>query len=174
MLGNFSFGDYFKERAIELAWNLITKDFGLDKNRLYFTVFYEDEEAFKLWKKITGFGEDRIIKISTSDNFWSMGETGPCGPCSEIFFDHGEKLNGGLPGTKDQDGDRYIEIWNLVFMQFEQVSKDKRITLPKPSVDTGMGLERITALLEGSNDNYSTDLFQPIINESTKLCGNES
>ena len=164
MLGNFSFGDYFKERAIELAWNLITKDFGLDKNRLYFTVFNEDDEAFNLWKKITGFGEDRIIKISTSDNFWSMGETGPCGPCSEIFFDHGDHLMGGLPGTKDQDGDRYIEIWNLVFMQFEQVSKDKRINLPKPSVDTGMGLERITALLQGTHDNYKTDHFIKLIN----------
>ena len=164
MLGNFSFGDYFKERAIELAWNLITKDFGLDKNRLYFTVFNEDDEAFNLWKKITGFGEDRIIKISTSDNFWSMGETGPCGPCSEIFFDHGDHLKGGLPGTKDQDGDRYIEIWNLVFMQFEQVSKDKRINLPKPSVDTGMGLERITALLQGTHDNYKTDHFIKLIN----------
>ena len=163
MLGNFSFGDYFKERAIELAWNLITKDFGLDKNRLYFTVFNEDEEALKLWKKITGFGEDRIIKISTSDNFWSMGETGPCGPCSEIFFDHGDNLKGGLPGTKDQDGDRYIEIWNLVFMQFEQISKDKRINLPKPSVDTGMGLERITALLQGTHDNYKTDHFEKLI-----------
>ena len=164
MLGNFSFGDYFKERAIELAWNLITKDFGLDKNRLYFTVFNEDDEAFNLWKKITGFGDDRIIKISTSDNFWSMGETGPCGPCSEIFFDHGDHLKGGLPGTKDQDGDRYIEIWNLVFMQFEQVSKDKRINLPKPSVDTGMGLERITALLQGTHDNYKTDHFIKLIN----------
>ena len=164
MLGNFSFGDYFKERAIELAWNLITKDFGLDKKRLYFTVFNEDEEAFKLWKKITGFGDDRIIKISTSDNFWSMGETGPCGPCSEIFFDHGDHLKGGLPGTKDQDGDRYIEIWNLVFMQFEQISKDKRIDLPKPSVDTGMGLERITALLQGTHDNYKTDHFIKLIN----------
>ena len=122
-LGNFSFGDYFKEKAIHLAWNLITKDFGLDKNRLYFTVFSEDDEAFNLWKKITGFGDDRIIKIPTSDNFWSMGETGPCGPCSEIFYDHGDHLKGGLPGTKDQDGDRYIEIWNLVFMQFEQVYK---------------------------------------------------
>ena len=164
MLGNFSFGDYFKERAIELAWNLITKDFGLDKNRLYFTVFNEDEEAFNLWKKITGLEEDRIIKISTSDNFWSMGETGPCGPCSEIFFDHGDHLKGGLPGTKDQDGDRYIEIWNLVFMQFEQISKDKRINLPKPSVDTGMGLERITALLQGTHDNYQTDHFKKLIN----------
>jgi len=164
MLGNFSFGDYFKERAIELAWNLVTKDFGLDKNRLYFTVFNEDEEAFNLWKKITGLGEDKIIKISTSDNFWSMGETGPCGPCSEIFYDHGDQLKGGLPGTKDQDGDRYIEIWNLVFMQFEQVSKDKRINLPKPSVDTGMGLERITALLQGTHDNYETDHFKKLIN----------
>ena len=164
MLGNFSFGDYFKERAIKLAWDLVTKDFGLNKNRLYFTVFNEDEEAFKLWKKITGLGEDKIIKISTSDNFWSMGETGPCGPCSEIFYDHGDHLKGGLPGTKDQDGDRYIEIWNLVFMQFEHVSKDKRINLPKPSVDTGMGLERITALLQGTHDNYETDHFKKLIN----------
>jgi len=163
MLGNFSFGDYFKEKAIELAWNLITKDFGLDKNRLYFTVFHEDDEAYNLWKKISGLGEDKIIRIKTSDNFWSMGETGPCGPCSEIFFDHGEKLKGGLPGTKEQDGDRYIEIWNLVFMQFEQISKDKRINLPKPSVDTGMGLERIAALLQGTHDNYATDHFKKLI-----------
>ena len=163
MLGNFSFGDYFKERAIELAWNLITKDFGIDKNKLYFTVFNEDDEAFNLWKKITGFGDDRIIKISTSDNFWSMGETGPCGPCSEIFYDHGDQLSGGLPGTKEQDGDRYIEIWNLVFMQFEQISKNKRINLPKPSVDTGMGLERITALLQGTHDNYKSDHFKKLI-----------
>ena len=169
MLGNFSFGDYFKERAIELAWNLITKDFGLDKKRLYFTVYSEDEEAFNLWKKITGVNEDRIIKIPTSDNFWSMGETGPCGPCSEIFFDHGDKLKGGLPGTKDQDGDRYIEIWNLVFMQFEQVSKDKRINLPKPSVDTGMGLERIAALLQGTHDNYETDHFKKIISATAEV-----
>ncbi len=168
MLGNFSFGDYFKERAIELAWNLITKDFGLDKNRLYFTVFKEDDEAFNLWKKISGFGDDRVIKISTSDNFWSMGETGPCGPCSEIFFDHGDHLKGGLPGSKDQDGDRFIEIWNLVFMQFEQVSKDKRINLPKPSVDTGMGLERITALLQGTHDNYATDHFKKLIQASSE------
>ncbi len=164
MLGNFSFGDYFKERAIELAWNLVTKDFGLDKNRLYFTVFNEDEEALNLWKKISGLGEDKVIKISTSDNFWSMGETGPCGPCSEIFYDHGDHLKGGLPGTKDQDGDRYIEIWNLVFMQFEQISKEKRINLPKPSVDTGMGLERIAALLQGTHDNYKTDHFKKLIN----------
>ena len=169
MLGNFSFGDYFKEKAIELAWNLITKDFGLDKNKLYFTVFKEDEEAFNLWKKISGFSNDRIIKISTSDNFWSMGETGPCGPCSEIFFDHGDHLKGGLPGSKDQDGDRYIEIWNLVFMQFEQISKEKRINLPKPSVDTGMGLERIAALLQGTHDNYKTDHFQKLIQSTSEV-----
>ena len=177
MLGNFSFGDYFKERAIELAWNLITKDFGLDKNRLYFTVFNEDEEAFKLWKKISGLNENRIIKISTSDNFWSMGETGPCGPCSEIFYDHGDHLKGGLPGSKDQDGDRYIEIWNLVFMQYEQVSKDKRIDLPKPSVDTGMGLERMAALLQGTHDNYKTDHFLKLIDsisETVKVKPNEN
>ena len=169
MLGNFSFGDYFKDRGIELAWNLITKDFGIDKNKLYFTVFNEDDEAFNIWKKITGFGEDRIIKISTADNFWSMGETGPCGPCSEIFYDHGDHLIGGLPGTKNQDGDRYIEIWNLVFMQFEQVSKSKRINLPKPSVDTGMGLERIAALLQGTHDNYKTDHFIKLINSTAEV-----
>ncbi len=163
MLGNFSFGDYFKDRAIELAWNLITKDFGLDKNRLYVTVYHEDDEAFNLWKKIAGFNDDKIIRIATSDNFWSMGETGPCGPCSEIFYDHGEHLKGGLPGSKDEDGDRFIEIWNLVFMQFEQISKEKRINLPKPSVDTGMGLERIAALLQGTHDNYKTDHFKKLI-----------
>ena len=168
MLGNFSFGDYFKEKAIDLAWNLITKEFGLDKNKLYFTVFNEDEEAFNLWKKISGFGDERIIKISTSDNFWSMGETGPCGPCSEIFYDHGDHLKGGLPGTKEQDGDRFIEIWNLVFMQFEQISKDKRINLPKPSVDTGMGLERIAALLQGTHDNYKTDHFKKLIQSTSE------
>jgi alanyl-tRNA synthetase len=163
MLGNFSFGDYFKERAIELAWNLVTKDFGIDKKRIYVTVFHEDDEAFKFWKKIAGFSDDRIIRIPTLDNFWSMGETGPCGPCSEIFFDHGDHLRGGLPGTKDQEGDRYIEIWNLVFMQFEQVTKEKRINLPKPSVDTGMGLERTAALLQGTYDNYETDHFKKLI-----------
>ena len=177
MLGNFSFGDYFKERAIELAWNLITKDFGLDKNRLYVTVFHEDDEAFNFWKKIAGFSDDRIIRIATSDNFWSMGETGPCGPCSEIFYDHGDHLKGGLPGSKDEDGDRYIEIWNLVFMQFEQVSKEKRINLPKPSVDTGMGLERIAALLQGTHDNYETDHFKKLIqsiSDILKIKPNES
>jgi alanyl-tRNA synthetase len=169
MLGNFSFGDYFKEKAIHYAWNLITKDFGIDKNRLYVTVFHEDDEAFNFWKKIAGFGEDRIIRISTSDNFWSMGETGPCGPCSEIFYDHGDHLKGGLPGTPEEDGDRFIEIWNLVFMQYEQVSKDKRINLPKPSVDTGMGLERIAALLQGTHDNYETDHFKKIIQSTSEI-----
>jgi alanyl-tRNA synthetase len=169
MLGNFSFGDYFKEQAIHYAWDLITKDFGIDKNKLYVTVFHEDDEAFNFWKKIAGFSDDRIIRIATSDNFWSMGETGPCGPCSEIFFDHGDHLPGGLPGTKDEDGDRFIEIWNLVFMQFEQVTKDKRINLPKPSVDTGMGLERIAALLQGTHDNYETDHFKKIINSASEI-----
>ena len=163
MLGNFSFGDYFKEKAISLAWDLITKEFGINKDKLYVTVFKEDDDAFNLWKKIASLNESRIIRIATSDNFWSMGEVGPCGPCSEIFFDHGDHLKGGLPGTKDQDGDRFIEIWNLVFMQFEQVTKDKRIDLPKPSVDTGMGLERISALLQGSHDNYTTDHFKKLI-----------
>ncbi len=169
MLGNFSFGDYFKEKAIHYAWDLITKDFGLDKSRLYVTVFHEDDEAFNFWKKIAGFSDNRIIKISTSDNFWSMGETGPCGPCSEIFYDHGDHLKGGLPGSKDEDGDRFIEIWNLVFMQYEQVSKDKRINLPKPSVDTGMGLERIAALLQGTHDNYETDHFQKLIQSTSEI-----
>ncbi len=169
MLGNFSFGDYFKDRAIELAWNLITKEFGLNKDRLYVTVYHDDDEAFNYWKKIAGLSENKIIRIATSDNFWSMGETGPCGPCSEIFYDHGDHLEGGLPGTKNEDGDRYIEIWNLVFMQFEQISKDKRINLPKPSVDTGMGLERIAALLQGTHDNYETDHFKKIINSAAEI-----
>ena len=169
MLGNFSFGDYFKEEAIFFAWNLITKEFGISKDKLCMTVYSEDDEAFNLWKKITGFNENKIIKISTSDNFWSMGDTGPCGPCSEIFYDHGEKLKGGPPGSKDQDGDRFIEIWNLVFMQFEQVTKDKRINLPKPSVDTGMGLERMTAVLQGTHDNYEIDLFKKLIDASAEI-----
>ncbi|MDC0876138.1 alanine--tRNA ligase [Candidatus Pelagibacter sp.] len=169
MLGNFSFGDYFKEQAIHYAWNLITKDFGIDKDRLYVTVYHKDDEAFNYWKKIAGFSDDKIIRIATSDNFWSMGETGPCGPCSEIFYDHGDHLKGGLPGTVDEDGDRFIEIWNLVFMQFEQISKDKRIDLPKPSVDTGMGLERIAALLQGTHDNYETDHFKKIINSASEI-----
>ena len=167
MLGNFSFGDYFKEQAISYAWDLITKDFGIDKNRLYVTVFHKDDVAFNFWKKIAGLKEDRIIRIATSDNFWSMGETGPCGPCSEIFYDHGDHLKGGLPGTKDEDGDRFIEIWNLVFMQYEQISKEKRIDLPKPSVDTGMGLERVAALLQGTHDNYETDHFKKLIQSTS-------
>jgi alanyl-tRNA synthetase len=163
MLGNFSFGDYFKELAIELAWNLITKEFGLAKDRLLTTVFSADEDAFRLWKKIAGLPESRIIRISTSDNFWAMGDTGPCGPCSEIFYDHGEHIAGGPPGSADAEGDRFIEIWNLVFMQFEQVTKDERIELPRPSIDTGMGLERIGAVLQGTHDNYETDLFRALI-----------
>ncbi len=169
MLGNFSFGDYFKEQAIHHAWSLLTKDFNLPKEKLLVTVFYEDNDAFNLWKKIAGLNESKIIKISTSDNFWSMGDTGPCGPCSEIFYDHGEKLKGGPPGSLDEDGDRFIEIWNLVFMQYEQISKEKRIELPKPSVDTGMGLERMTAVLQGTHDNYKIDHFQKIMAASSDL-----
>ena len=169
MLGNFSFGDYFKEQAIVHAWNLLTKDFGLPKEKLLVTVFHEDEDSFKLWKKIAGLSENKIIKIKTSDNFWSMGDTGPCGPCSEIFYDHGDKLQGGPPGSPNEDGDRFIEIWNLVFMQFEQISKDKRIILPKPSVDTGMGLERMTAVLQGTHDNYNIDHFKKIISASSEI-----
>jgi alanyl-tRNA synthetase len=163
MLGNFSFGDYFKESAIKFAWELITKDYGISKEKLTVTVFHEDDEAFNLWKKIAGLQDSRIIRIKTNDNFWSMGDTGPCGPCSEIFYDHGEHLKGGPPGSVDQDGNRFVEIWNLVFMQFEQISKDKRVNLPKPSVDTGMGLERIAAVLQGTHDNYQIDLFKNII-----------
>jgi len=169
MLGNFSFGDYFKDVAIELAWNLITKEFGLSKNKLSVSVYHNDEEAFNLWKKIAGLPENKIYKISTNDNFWSMGELGPCGPCSEIFYDHGDHLSGGPPGSKDADGDRFIEIWNLVFMQFEQISKEKRINLPKPSVDTGMGLERISALLQGTHDNYQTDHFKNLISSASEI-----
>jgi alanyl-tRNA synthetase len=169
MLGNFSFGDYFKEQAIVHAWNLLTKDFKLPKEKLLVTVFHEDEDSFNLWKKIAGLSEDKIIKIKTSDNFWSMGDTGPCGPCSEIFYDHGNKLQGGPPGSHNEDGDRFIEIWNLVFMQFEQISKEKRITLPKPSVDTGMGLERMTAVLQGTHDNYNIDHFKKIISASSEI-----
>jgi alanyl-tRNA synthetase len=169
MLGNFSFGDYFKEQAITHAWNLLTKDFGLPKEKLLVTVFNEDNDAFNLWKKIAGLSENKIIKISTSDNFWSMGDTGPCGPCSEIFYDHGDKLQGGPPGSTDEDGDRFIEIWNLVFMQYEQISKEKRIDLPKPSVDTGMGLERMTAVLQGTHDNYKIDHFQKIMSASSDI-----
>ncbi|MCE9521673.1 MAG: alanine--tRNA ligase [Alphaproteobacteria bacterium] len=168
MLGNFSFGDYFKDVAIELAWNLITKEFQLDKSRLLVTVYADDDEAAGLWKKIAGFPESKIIRIASSDNFWSMGETGPCGPCSEIFYDYGDKIQGGPPGSPEQDGDRYVEFWNNVFMQFDQVSKDKRVALPKPSIDTGMGLERIASILQGQTDNYDTDLFRRLIDASAQ------
>jgi len=174
MLGNFSFGDYFKDDAIKFSWDLITKKLGIDKTKLLVTVFNEDEDAYNLWKKIAGLGDDKVIKISTSDNFWSMGDIGPCGPCSEIFYDHGDQYPGGPPGSPDEDGDRFIEIWNLVFMQFEQINSSERINLPKPSIDTGMGLERITALLNSTNDNYNTDLFNPLINKSIQLLNNES
>ncbi len=174
MLGNFSFGDYFKEEAIYFAWNLLTKEFGLDKNKLYATVYHTDDEAASYWKKIAGFSDDRIIRIDTNDNFWSMGDTGPCGPCSEIFYDHGGHIPGGLPGTPEQDGDRFIEIWNMVFMQFEQIDKDTRIELPKKSIDTGMGLERVTAILQNVHDNYDIDLFRDLISVSADLTGRKA
>jgi alanyl-tRNA synthetase len=163
MLGNFSFGDYFKPLAIELAWNLITKEFGLTKDRLLVTVYHDDDDAAALWKKIAGFPDSKIIRIPTSDNFWQMGDTGPCGPCSEIFIDQGEALQGGPPGSPDEDGDRFLEFWNLVFMQFEQIEPGNRIPLPRPSIDTGMGLERIAAILQGVHSNYDTDLFRTLI-----------
>jgi alanyl-tRNA synthetase len=171
MLGNFSFGDYFKERAIELAWNLITKEFGLDAKRLLVTVYHTDDEAFGLWKKIAGLSDDKIIRIPTSDNFWAMGDTGPCGPCSEIFYDHGDHIWGGPPGSPEEDGDRFIEIWNLVFMQYEQLSKEERVDLPRPSIDTGMGLERVAAVLQGKHDNYDIDLFRALIEASEEATG---
>ncbi len=171
MLGNFSFGDYFKDQAIELAWNLITKEYGLPADKLLVTVYSEDEDAATLWKKIAGLTDDKIMRIPTSDNFWSMGDTGPCGPCSEIFFDHGDKIPGGPPGSPNEDGDRFIEIWNLVFMQYEQVSKDERIGLPRPSIDTGMGLERLTAVLQGKHDNYDIDLMRALIEDVASKTG---
>jgi alanyl-tRNA synthetase len=173
MLGNFSFGDYFKDFAIELAWNLVTKEYGLDEDRLLVTVYAEDDQAFDLWKKIAGLPEQRIIRIATSDNFWSMGETGPCGPCSEIFYDHGEGIPGGPPGSPDEDGDRFVEIWNLVFMQFEQVTPEKRVELPKPSIDTGMGLERTAAVMQGRHDNYDIDLMRALIEASAEATGTD-
>jgi alanyl-tRNA synthetase len=163
MLGNFSFGDYFKDRAIELAWNLVTKEFGVPAEKLLATVYIDDDEAFALWKKISGLPERRILRIAGSDNFWAMGETGPCGPCSEIFYDHGEHIPGGPPGSLDADGDRFVEIWNLVFMQYEQLAGGKRLDLPRPSIDTGMGLERMAAVLQGTHDNYKIDLFGALI-----------
>jgi len=163
MMGNFSFGDYFKENAIELAWNLITKEFELPTDKLLVTVYADDDEAYDLWKKIGGLSEDKIIRIGTSDNFWTMGDTGPCGPCSEIFYDHGDHIWGGRPGTPEEDGDRFIEIWNLVFMQYEQYANGDRTDLPNPSIDTGMGLERFAALMQGTHDNYKTDMFKTLI-----------
>src|ERR1700674_1406720 len=171
MLGNFSFGDYFKERAIELAWNLCTKTYELAKERLLITVYIDDEDAFKLWKKIAGLPDSRILRIAGSDNFWAMGETGPCGPCSEIFYDHGAQIPGGPPGSAEAEGDRFIEIWNLVFMQYEQIAAGKRVDLPRPSIDTGMGLERMAAVMRGTYDNYEIDLFRAIIHAIADLTG---
>ncbi|MFM2045138.1 MAG: alanyl-tRNA synthetase AlaS [Pseudomonadota bacterium] len=175
MLGNFSFGDYFKDDAIKFAWDLITKEYGLPKDRLCVTVYHTDDEAADIWKKVAGIGDDKIIRIPTSDNFWMMGDTGPCGPCSEIFFDHGPHIPGGPPGSAEQDGDRFIEIWNLVFMQYEQVPDGeggfKRLSLPKPSIDTGMGLERLAAVLQGVHDNYDTDLLRALILASADATG---
>jgi alanyl-tRNA synthetase len=171
MLGNFSFGDYFKEGAIEYAWELLTKVFELPPEKLLVTVYADDDEAHRLWKKIAGLPDDKIIRIASSDNFWSMGDTGPCGPCSEIFFDHGSHIPGGPPGSPDEDGDRFVEIWNLVFMQYEQFADGERTALPKPSIDTGMGLERIAAVLQGVHDNYDVDLFRALIAASRALVG---
>ncbi len=173
MLGNFSFGDYFKEQAIHHAWTLVTKDFGLPKDKLTVTVFSEDEEAAALWKKLAGLPEERIIRIPTSDNFWRMGDTGPCGPCSEIFYDHGDKIWGGPPGTPEEGGDRFIEIWNLVFMQFEEGPPGTRVALPRPSIDTGMGLERFAAILQGKHDNYDTDTLRALILASAEATGQD-
>ncbi len=169
MLGNFSFGDYFKERAIALAWELITKDFAISPERLLVTVYIDDDDAFKLWKKIAGLPDKKILRIAGSDNFWSMGDTGPCGPCAEIFYDHGDHIPGGPPGSAEANGDRFIEIWNLVFMQYEQLEGGKRIDLPRPSIDTGMGLERIAAVLQGTHDNYAIDLFANLIEHIAEL-----
>ncbi len=174
MLGNFSFGDYFKEQAITHAWTLLTREWGLPKDKLLVTVYHTDDEAFGLWQKIAGLSDDRIIRIPTSDNFWSMGDTGPCGPCSEIFYDHGEHIFGGPPGSPDEDGDRFIEIWNLVFMQFEQAADGTRTNLPSPSIDTGMGLERIAAVMQGEHDNYDTDTFRALIAASESLTGTKA
>src|SRR5689334_11311555 len=174
MLGNFSFGDYFKDRAIELAWNLLTKEWGLSGDRLTATVYHTDDEAFDLWKKISGLPESRIIRIPTKDNFWSMGDDGPCGPCSEIFYDHGDHIPGGPPGSPDEDGDRFTEVWNLVFMQYEQAAGEIVSELPKKSIDTGMGLERIAAVLQGTTDNYETDTFRALIAASTELTSNNN
>ena len=173
MLGNFSFGDYFKSEAIPFAWELITKEFDISKERLLVTVYHTDEDAAFLWKKVAGLSDDKIIRISSNDNFWMMGPTGPCGPCTEIFFDHGEKYWGGPPGTPEEDGDRFVEIWNLVFMQYEQFKDGTRKDLPNQSIDTGMGIERVAALLQGTNDNYETDLMRALIEASTEATGSK-
>ena len=169
MLGNFSFADYFKEDAIKFAWDMLTKTWGLPADKLYVTVYHTDDEAASIWKKVAGFPDSKIIRIDNNDNFWSMGDTGPCGPCSEIFYDHGAHIPGGLPGTPEQDGDRFIEIWNLVFMQYETLAGGERINLPKPCIDTGMGLERVSAVMQGVHDNYDIDLFKSLIAASTEL-----
>jgi alanyl-tRNA synthetase len=169
MLGNFSFGDYFKEEAIFYAWEFLTKELGINKTKLLATIYHNDDEAYNFWKKIAGLSDDKIIRISTDDNFWSMGETGPCGPCSEIFYDRGDKIFGGPPGSKDQDGDRFTEIWNLVFMQFEKSADGVKKALPKPCIDTGMGLERIASVIQGKNDNYEIDLFKNITDQIEKM-----
>ena len=169
MLGNFSFGDYFKEEAIFFAWEFLTKELGLNKSKLLANISHNDDEAYNFWKKIAGLSDDKIIRISTDDNFWSMGETGPCGPCSEIFYDRGDKIFGGPPGSKDQDGDRFTEIWNLVFMQFEKSADGEKKALPKPCIDTGMGLERIASVIQGKNDNYEIDLFKNITDQIQKI-----
>ena len=171
MLGNFSFGDYFKEQAIHHAWTLITQTWGLAPEKLTATVYHTDDEAFDLWKKIAGLPDERIIRIPTSDNFWSMGDTGPCGPCSEIFYDHGDHIWGGPPGSPEEDGDRFVEIWNLVFMQFTQEADEIVGDLPKPSIDTGMGIERIAAVMQGVHDNYDIDLFKALIAASGQATG---
>jgi len=174
MLGNFSFGDYFKDDAIKFAWDLITRGYGIAKDRLCVTVYADDDEAFGIWKKVTGFADEKIIRIGTNANFWSMGDTGPCGPCSEIFYDHGPHIEGGPPGSPNEDGDRFVEIWNLVFMQFEQFADGRRENLPKPSIDTGMGLERITAVMQGVHDNYDIDLFRHLIAASAEASGSSA
>ena len=173
MLGNFSFGDYFKSDAIPFAWELITKELGIDQSKLVVTVYHTDDEAADLWKKVAGFTDDRIIRIATDDNFWMMGPTGPCGPCSEIFYDHGDHIWGGPPGSPEEDGDRFVEIWNLVFMQFEQFEDGTRRELSAQSIDTGMGIERVAALLQGTNDNYATDLMRALIEASANATSSD-
>ncbi|MGD0641437.1 MAG: alanine--tRNA ligase [Roseiarcus sp.] len=171
MLGNFSFGDYFKPLAVELAWTLLTKEFALAKDKLWVTVYHDDDEAFGLWKRIARLPDSRVVRIATSDNFWAMGDTGPCGPCSEIFYDHGDSIPGGPPGSAEAEGDRFIEIWNLVFMQFETLPGGERVALPRPSIDTGMGLERVAAVLQGKHDNYDIDLMRALIRASAEASG---